>query len=212
MLNEIDFDENEKEYIKKKLALSGFSHNSWADEDLSKIKSKIKAYYLYEQKTICPYCKRNLQTSNGRFWDIEHIIPRSYCKEFMFEPKNLCMACVDCNNAKSDKKVTKSRAKVKYPIKSDLFFIIHPHLDVYEDNLEPIRPGFFYIPKTEKGSKTIEICNLNRFYQSAGFGDDGTITERILCLTTSLGMVKNPVIKKDILKQLAELAIKGIAG
>ncbi|OBU38123.1 HNH endonuclease [Photobacterium phosphoreum] len=209
MIKAILFNDDEIKQINKKLASKGFNSTSWGDSDIFNIKDKIKNHYLSEQKTICPYCLRDLQTTHGRYWDIEHIIPRSLQDNFMFEPKNLCMACVDCNTAKSAKKITTSTAKKKYPIKSNLFLIIHPHLDVYEENLQPIKPGFFYIPKTEKGVKTIEICNLNRFYKFSGFGTDDSIDEKIFLLAAALKQTTNQNVKKQLKLELIELAIKG---
>ncbi|MCD9544728.1 hypothetical protein GLP24_07695 [Photobacterium carnosum] len=87
--------------------------------------------------------------------------------------------------------------------------IIHPHLDVYEENLQPIKPGFFYIPKTEKGVKTIEICNLNRFYKFSGFGTDDSIDEKIFLLAAALKQTTNQNVKKQLKLELIELAIKG---
>jgi hypothetical protein len=206
------FTPQELRQIQNKLQNLNFDNNSWSDEDLANIKSKIKAHYLTEQNTTCPYCKRNLQTRNGRSWDIEHIIPRSTADSFMFEPLNLCMACVDCNGAKSDKKVTTSVAIVNYPNRSDLFLIIHPHLDNYEANILIIREGFYYVALEAKGAKTMDVCNLNRFYEFAGYGGDVDNDDEIAMLSNQLSDIVNPQTKQRILLKIAELSIKSAAG
>ena len=53
----------------------------------------------------------------------------------MFEPKNLCVSCIDCNLEKKDKKVTISKAKKKLPNNSSDYLIVHPHFDTYNDKI-----------------------------------------------------------------------------
>lgn len=208
-MNPIMFSDEAKNIINELTSSIRFSSNSWSDDRLDTVKKEIKEHYLAEQNTVCPYCKRNLQTRHGRNWDIEHIIPRSSVDSFMFEPFNLCMSCVDCNSAKSDKKITSSKASKIYPKRSDLFFIVHPVLDDYEDYLIPLKPGFFYISLSDKGSKTIDVCNLNRFYESAGFGANNESDERIFLLSQAIQNANNENTKKSLRRELAVLAIQG---
>ncbi|PKH04285.1 HNH endonuclease [Psychromonas sp. MB-3u-54] len=208
MINAVNYSEDELIQITSKKEEVEFSAKSWSDSCLNNLKVIIKNHYVAEQNTTCPYCKRDLQTTHGRAWDIEHIIPRSIAKNFMFEPLNLCMACIDCNGAKSNKKVTNSTARHRYPAHSNSFLFVHPHFDNYNDNILVIRPGFLYVAKTDKGNQTINICGLNRFYSSAGFGADADTDERIFLLAQSLLNTDNPRIKKSIRSQLIELSIK----
>lgn len=210
MLTPVVFDPEDIAFIKLKLSDINFTHRSWTDEDLQTIKDKIKSHYHAIQNTICPYCKRKLNTKNGRDWDIEHIIPRSIAPRFMFVPENLCMSCVDCNKEKSNKVVTTSNAKSRYPLKSTQFLIIHPHYDIYEEFLVAIEPGVFYFPKHQKGRNTIEICGLNRFYEFAGYGKDSNILEKIKLLTDSAEKASNAQIKAEMLSKISVLALQGI--
>ncbi|ACH64104.1 conserved hypothetical protein [Aliivibrio fischeri MJ11] len=211
MLNSVVFSDAESEQIQNKLLCNGFSSENWSDKDLDNIKKTIKNHYLKEQKNTCPYCKQKIKSNNGRHWDIEHIIPRSMTLSFMFEPLNLCMSCVDCNLAKSDKKVTNSKAKRNYPIKSNSFSIVHPHLDNYHENIIVIKEGFYYVALKKKGEKTIEFCKLNRFYEFSEFGSSVQDDDRIFLLSEQLKVEKNEKIKKQIRRNIAELAIKGSA-
>ncbi|WP_122046283.1 HNH endonuclease [Vibrio atlanticus] len=210
MINQVSFSSSELAQISNKLNEILFTSNSWSDSDLDNIKKTIKGFYLNEQVFTCPYCKQKIRSKNGRYWDIEHIICRSSVPNFMFEPLNLCMSCVDCNIAKSHKKVTISKAKKKYPNKSSDYLIVHPHFDSYEDNIIVIKEGFYYVAKKPKGEKTIEICRLNRFYEFSEFGEDVQDDDRIFLLSEQLRRTDDINEKKRIKREIAELAIKGL--
>lgn len=206
----VKYSKNELEIIKNKLSHEGFNYESWSDDDLQPIKERIKNHYHSIQNTICPYCKQKLNSTHGRVWDIEHIIPRSHAPNFMFEPKNLCMSCVDCNSEKSNKKITTSKAQHKYPTDKEQFLIVHPHFDDYDENIIILETGLFYYPLKPKGRKTIEVCGLDRFYKFAGFGDSGNIFEKIQILSERASSVSDLKIKEGILSQIAAIAMKGV--
>ncbi|KIP67338.1 HNH endonuclease [Vibrio harveyi] len=210
MLTPISYTQDDKDLIARKKSENNFTHKSWSDEDLTPIKDSIKNHYHKIQKSICPYCKQQLNSTHGRYWDIEHIIPRSHVPNFMFEPQNLCMSCVECNSEKSDKKVTSSTAKTRYPTNTLQFSIIHPHLDNYEEHLLVVEAGLFYYPLKPKGRKTVEVCGLNRFYEYAGFGNNGNVFQTIQALTTAASSVEDDVIKQQILGQITALALRGM--
>ncbi|EGQ8084499.1 HNH endonuclease [Vibrio parahaemolyticus] len=218
-LKEIKFSDEEKVLIEKIVNKKGFCGDSWSSDDEVKILSeRIKEHYHEQQNTVCPYCRMKFSTEHGRYWDIEHIMPRSLHPTFMFEPKNLCMSCVPCNTAKKAKKVSNSTAKKKYPNKSELFFIFHPHFDEYEKHINVIEEGLFYMPTKStkdfksKGSKTIEICGLYRFFQFAGFGDcDVDMHAKIDRLNKYAEMETDPELKRDLIKQICAITIKALS-
>lgn len=201
------FNDNENSLIKQKMDDTDFSSITWEDDDLKLIKSKIKKFYLSIQKNVCPYCRQKFNSNNGRYWDTEHIIPRAYQKNFMFEPKNLCVSCIDCNGRKSDKKITSSKAKKRLPLKQDLYFIVHPHLDQYDDHIMIIKEGFYYVPIKPKGENTIEVCGLNRFYEFADYNSNED--DRMLMLTEELCNINDEVKKRALRNEIAYLAING---
>ncbi|EJG0707510.1 HNH endonuclease [Vibrio parahaemolyticus] len=209
MLSSIDYTEKELEIINSKLNEHGFNSDTWSDVDIEKIKNRIKKHYIEKQKYRCPYCKQKTKSKNGKLWDIEHIIPRKTAPQFMFEPKNLCASCIECNNFKSDKKVTSSKAVKTYPTQSRLFSIIHPHFDIYEEHILVVKEGFYYVALKKKGAKTIEVCNLNRFYEFSEFGACVQDDDRIFLLSEQLRKTKDLTTKKQIRKEIAVLAIKG---
>lgn len=133
----------------------------WVSTEVDSIKSRIKTFYIVAQNTKCCYCNRHLGSQNHRVWDVEHIASRAKHARFMFTPKNLAAACPDCNIAKSDQEIMVNPNKVSYPDKSEDFRIIHPHFDVFEDHIEIFT--MIMAPRTEKGKKTIYVCDLLRF-------------------------------------------------
>lgn len=182
----IRFTTDEIQLINSKKACTSFSSNSWSDDDISILRNKIKSFYIDKQNNQCPYCKQRFSSNNHRIWDVEHIIPRKLAKNFMFEPKNLCVSCIDCNKEKTDQKVTKSVAQNRLPKRSDQYLIVHPHFDNYEDNILVVKVGVYYITLKEKGRKTIEVCGLNRFYQFSSYDPAVQNDERIRMLSNRL--------------------------
>lgn len=207
MIREIIFSNEEKEKIEAKITSPTFCSKSWEDDDLASLKSRIKAFYLKEQFNTCVYCRVKIPSNHGRIWDIEHIMCRSLNSVFMFEPRNLCVSCVDCNSSKGDKPVTTSRAKQTYPIK---FTIVHPHFDEYGQHIKIIEPGRYYIARTEKGEKTISTCRLNRFYAIADYSDGDIDLDEIQSLANQLSHAKTDSKKQEILRKLALISINNI--
>lgn len=194
--------------VDTKKASVNFNGQSWSDDDLSEVKSNIKQFYILEQIYTCPYCNQEIRSRNGRLWDIEHIIARDSEINFMFEPLNLCVTCPDCNLRKGKKKVTNSQARVRLPSNSESYLIIHPHFDTYEEHIEVIKAGAFYIAKTPKGEKTIEICGLNRFYEFVGYDETVSTDNRILQLATSLSTCSTDEERRYIRREIAALSIE----
>lgn len=141
------------------------------DVQLDKLKSHIKIHYLVEQDYTCVYCRQKIEVKHHGAWDTDHIIPKSSHPQFTFEPQNLCVACKDCNGAKHDKNVLANPKRVRLPINSEDYIFIHPHLDVYDQHIKVLELAGFYLPTSDKGRETVEICGLLRFvYKFADFG------------------------------------------
>ncbi|TCT34840.1 uncharacterized protein (TIGR02646 family) [Vibrio crassostreae] len=153
-----------------------FDHNFWNDntdkkknhpdkydKSLRKIKAKIKEHYKKEQSFTCVYCKNQIPISHNWIWWTEHIIPKSINDSLMFEPENLCVACIDCNRIKSDKPVHIDKDGTDFSRNSNHYKIIHPHFDKYSEHLEKVGFQYFPIKGSEKGKETIKICELTRF-------------------------------------------------
>lgn len=205
--NPIVFTEDQLNIIESIKSKNDFCSESWSCSEVDIIKPIIRQHYASEQNATCPYCQIQLKTKRGRSWDVEHIIPRATTDNFMFEPLNLCVACVECNSAKSNKKVSTSNAKKRYPKTG--YLIIHPHFDDYLEHITPMEVGLFYFPRTLKGEKTIYACELNRFYSYANFDDSlNDLDDVIVHLSDALRNTENESTKKYIRSEIRKMTLR----
>jgi hypothetical protein len=151
------------------------------------IRSEIKNFYLAQQNYECVYCKQRIVVTHNGAWDAEHIVPKSSHPQFMFIPENLCISCKDCNTEKGDKNVLDRFSRVRFTSDPEHYLIFHPHFDTYSQHIRLLPHSFFYMPKTEKGIKTIETCGLLRFLLKYGeYGVDDTQLKKEIALRHSL--------------------------
>lgn len=140
------------------------------DDSLKKIKKHIKDHYLKTQEYKCCYCQQEIKVEHNGAWDTDHVIPKSTHPQFMFEERNLCVACKDCNIIKSSANVLSNPKRKSFPEESAAYIIYHPHFDAYSDHITILGEFDFFLPRTDKGRKTVEVCGLLRFiYKYAGF-------------------------------------------
>ncbi|WP_179697240.1 hypothetical protein [Methylobacterium sp.] len=161
--NPVAYNSDQIRQINATLSDTELSASKWTDDKLDDIKAHIKQHYINEQKYRCCYCQQALLAHHGRVWDVEHIIPRSEKPKFMFHPKNLAVACVECNGSKSSIQVT-DKDYVRFTEDGSKYKIVHPHLDQFEDHIE-IEGEYTYHALSKKGSFTIYHCDLFRFRQ-----------------------------------------------
>jgi hypothetical protein len=137
-------------------------HHYWELDEVKPVRKEIKDFYKEKQKHTCSYCAQKINVDHGLTWGTDHIVPRATHPQFMFEPRNLCIACNDCNLSKSDTKVLINQNRKTYPMSSEHFLIVHPHFDIYEKHIQTLDKGF-YRARSKKGSYTIIHCDLLRF-------------------------------------------------
>jgi uncharacterized protein (TIGR02646 family) len=100
----------------------------WNDNDITDIKSKIKAQ-LSTVQTCCAYC--GLPFKGEKDKQIEHIAPKASYRqpEFTFTLQNLVLSCGYCNNLI----VKGTKPTVMVPVNRCYskcnFFIVHPYFD-----------------------------------------------------------------------------------
>lgn len=135
----------------------------WSDETLTKLRTRVKAYYIAAQNSRCCYCNIQFLTTSHRHWDLEHVASRTRHPRFMFTPLNLAASCPDCNLHKGEKETLVNPKRKSYPSDSDSFRIIHPHFDNFGDHIFEV--NLIYVGKTAKGKATIYMCDLLRFAQ-----------------------------------------------
>lgn len=152
-----------------------FMHTNWGDDDLQGLRSEVRNHYRNVQRLTCAYCQERIGVRAAHAAPIEHIVPKSQYLEFIFEPKNLCVICPDCNEYKGKNEVMhepviKGPRRTRYPTVSSAFQIVHPHFDDYTTHI--IKANRVYVDRTPKGHYTIGICKLNRFFQYFGACDE----------------------------------------
>ncbi|WP_350603860.1 HNH endonuclease [Pseudoalteromonas sp. SMN1298-MNA-CIBAN-0114] len=174
---EVLFNKTQQQLISDIVGNPNFKHSDWNNEDLSKelsdLRSFIRKHYKTQQKKRCAYCRKDVSVVSALNCHIEHIVPKSLHDKYMFLPKNLCIACADCNQIKKDVETLtlnkEGKKRTLYPRASSAFKIVHPHFDNYEDHIDISRDSW-YIDKTIKGHFTIGVCKLNQ--RSADYGID----------------------------------------
>lgn len=164
--------------IQRKKSSYGFNHSEWGCDELLEVRAHIRQHYRTEQRGVCAYCKNLISFQSASNAHVEHIAPKSLYLKFMFEPKNLCVVCADCNEIKRGQEVFKAPdtlkplaqgvARQQYPRSSGAFLIVHPHFDNWDEHL--MRFGHRYTDKSEKGAFTILTCKLNRYFHQ-NFGE-----------------------------------------
>lgn len=161
--------------IASKMGSPTFTHRDWGSPDLEAVRSHIREHYRTEQKGFCAYCRGSVSIQSASNCHVEHIAPKSRYQNFMFEPRNLCVVCADCNEIKREQEVTneepdpvyKGKGRKLYPRSSRTFKIVHPHFDVWDHHIQKFGPVF--ADKTDKGHFTIGACKLNRYLRKFGW-------------------------------------------
>ncbi|MFA6328485.1 MAG: HNH endonuclease [Candidatus Micrarchaeia archaeon] len=170
----------------------------WSKTAFKTIKEKIKNHLMTEQNGTCPYCRLRISQATS-YLPIEHIVPKTKHPVFMFEPKNLAVACEVCNTEKGDAEVLVDPLVTIYPTSGQHFLIIHPHFDNYDEHI--CVDDIFLKPITKKGEKTIKICNLCRPKVAEENARDKQIIKQSHIHSLSLRLAKenDPNIQKQIL-------------
>jgi len=215
ILNAIVYDDAQSNLIStfKKMSLVE-KENYWdttGNAELDELKKCIKDFYLRVQGFKCPYCKQAIKVKHNGAWDTEHIIPKDSHPNYMFEPMNLCVSCKDCNGEKSNKKILKSKAVINLPKKSASYLIVHPHIDDFDSHIQVIDSAAYFLPRTDKGRRTIEICGLLRFvYNYSDYGNvELAIKQGILKFTQALLDTTDPLEEQAYLSFIEDLTRRG---
>lgn len=181
------------------------------DAALTKVKKHIKEHYIRHQDYTCPYCQQRFEVLHNGVWDTEHIIPKDKFPQFLFKEENLCVACKDCNVAKTNKHVLVNKQRKTFPKSSKDYLLVHPHFDKYESHIKILKSSLFFIPTDEKGKNTIEICGLLRFlYKFSEYGNVNLdVKLKINELSNELLNASSPIVENFILACISDLAEHG---
>lgn len=176
------------------------------DKTLVRLKSELKEFYLKQQDFRCAYCQQRMEVEHLAAWDAEHIISKNNYPLFMFEAENLCISCKDCNTEKLEKNVLRNSGRKRFPKQRDDYIFYHPHFDTYGDEIKVLSDSLFFLPKTPKGRKTIEICGLLRFvFKYANYGSISIeLKQEINRLNTALQKTTDPLEEHVLMAQIEE--------
>jgi len=211
--NQIVFSESEKKIIKEKLGSDSFNHNEWGLEDLALIRSSIRKFYRNAQGGKCAFCKKYVSLQSASNAQVEHILPKSKYLNFIFEPKNLCVICADCNEKKGDHDsfflcddvLTRTNI-IRYPRSSNAFKIVHPHFDDYYENIK-IFNDYIYIGLTDKGHATVGACKLNKYLQEFGWPNECHSLDEMLDLASDILEADDPLRQVNLLNRLGAMIV-----
>jgi hypothetical protein len=202
--------------LKKALIGNGFSYTNWGDDDLAELRKDVRDFFRIEQKGICAYCKKDVSTQSPANCHVEHIVPKSKHIEFIFEIKNLCVICADCNVIKREQETLNTipdtitlingNQRKFYPKTSAGFKIIHPHFDDYEKHI--LMVNGWYIDRTDKGAFTIGACRLNRKLREFGWEEIIYSKEDLSILMNKFMSTDNVIEQFEILKKFKNIALK----
>lgn len=153
--------EEEKQAISE-LKTNGLTPKDWESQKngIKSFKDNLREYMYYAQNCRCAYCRIELPIACC-FMQREHIVYKNLHPQWMFESRNLCIACDRCNNFKLATEVMCNPSARAYPKESKDFLIVNPFLDKYSDHIE-LKNGIIYEGKTDKGKFTVETCHLYR--------------------------------------------------
>jgi uncharacterized protein (TIGR02646 family) len=146
----------------------------WSEDIFNSIKTYIRKEYYKIQKRRCAYCRRKLNPE-GKNEHIDHIIAQSIKKGWMFKPRNLVLACYQCNTQKSDILFTRTnRSLSSFPKKATNYIYFNPFVHNWDDHFS-IVDNLFIKAESTLGEDTIEEIKLYRYEYSAIYADEANI-------------------------------------
>lgn len=210
---EYKIDNNERALISKLLE-SDPHEDVWGSDALEGFRRNVRNHYRRVQNGLCAYCRERISAVSAANCQIDHIAPKSRYASFTFVSKNLCVVCADCNQIKSNYKALDvaeddiiKREPVRYPQTSERFMIIHPHFDDYERHIKKLKK--LYVGKTKKGHRTIEVCDLNRFFVEFGLDNIDYLCDVNLLMSKFLDS-DNPYEKRQLMEEIIGSCMGGL--
>lgn len=167
----------------------------WENDLLAEVKQKIKLFCRDRQGEQCCYCRRYTIGEFKMVLDIEHVLPKSKFKHYMFNLNNLSCSCKRCNMDKKKEDISFYLGSINSPdldFKSETYQLIHPNIDNYYDHIdyyvsivnEKMLVKYFVKNNSQKGGYTFCYFKLNElevdtFNQAQGIVESESINELI---------------------------------
>lgn len=182
-------------YWDKSLKGAGKDYGSGVKRN--ELKSHIRKELKDNQGDYCAFCGLNLKT---RVAQIEHIAPKGVglYPEFMFEPKNLILACSLCNGF--DKKKNYNTIIVYNKVYNKCEFkIIHPYFDNPDDHYEYIKDpdtnlNVIIRPKVVHGIESLKAINSIDLFDLKSPDMVSARAEEILINQTKLNVARQKLL------------------
>lgn len=184
-------------------------HDDWEKGCFQPIKVFVKLKYFLQQIRRCAYCRKKLN-ADGYFNHIDHIIPKSHHKRWMFVPKNLTITCEVCNPLKNaDDTLTIGHSRTAFPTRKTGFTIFNPHFDRWENCFE-IEDGMFIKGRNRRGEETIRICKLYQYQFSVQFSEESGVTPKSAIKRATLRQRNFPVgtVEHDSAKEVIDFYMR----
>lgn len=110
----------------------------WESKLLKDFKNAVKNFYRAQQEERCCYCQRVTVGEFKMVLDIEHILPKGIAdyRKYMFDPKNLCVACKRCNMEIKRQDISFFHGVMGEFYSSNNYRFIHPHSDIYWNHMK----------------------------------------------------------------------------
>jgi uncharacterized protein (TIGR02646 family) len=171
LIGSIEFSANQIEYLD---SLKPYCSGYWdiQTHQMKDVKNKINSdLNVIQENNKCAYCGLELNETCGP--EIDHIAPKGKKRDgtilypqFMFEPKNLALACHRCNF--ENKKIYDSIQTFNDNYAECSFKIVHPYFDDPLQHLDWVdnRTKILIIGLSDKGRETIKLFKLDEEQQS----------------------------------------------
>lgn len=148
-------------------------HNSWKDECISGLKSRIKEHLKERQNNFCCYCLRNMYGEFNYVIDIEHILPKHKFSQYMFDLNNLAASCKRCNMKMKGRRLDFINDKFQEnqnPFESENYYFIHPNTDSFVEHIDyycvqsgtNVLVSYSIKNNSSKGAYSIDFFQLER--------------------------------------------------
>lgn len=186
----------------RKINLACQEIKPWDSMHVKEFKSWLKKVKRKMQNEKCCYCLRDTHGERGFSLHLEHILPKSIFKKYMFDHSNLAVSCPRCNieikgtdYSFADKSVNSFQFYWSYKIyDSDLYDIVHPNLDNINSHIGVVANRvdderyLQYIPRSDKGASTycyfklaeIEVKGFDKIQGVEVEESNSSVSERVV--------------------------------
>lgn len=148
--------------------------DDWNNNTFKGIKRLLRFSHYKTQKRRCAYCRR-LLNPEGINEHIDHIVARNINHRWMFKPKNLILACYQCNTQKSKLNILiNTWVRKRLPKKANNFIYFNPYYHHWHEHFE-IEDNLFIKANTVEAQNTIKDFSLYDYKYSIVYADEANI-------------------------------------